>query len=66
MEIMPFNDQAGAHVGQVRAERYRIEKPISPFDMMIAGHAWALGLILDTNNMKEFERVTGLRLENRV
>ncbi len=32
--------------------------------MMIAGHARALGLILITNNMKEFEQVPGLRVEN--
>jgi tRNA(fMet)-specific endonuclease VapC len=32
--------------------------------MMIAGHARSLGLILVTNNLKEFIRVQGLRLEN--
>jgi tRNA(fMet)-specific endonuclease VapC len=32
--------------------------------MMIAGHARALGLILVSNNLKEFERVPGLRLQN--
>jgi tRNA(fMet)-specific endonuclease VapC len=32
--------------------------------MMIAGHARALGLILVTNNVKEFKRVPGLLLEN--
>jgi tRNA(fMet)-specific endonuclease VapC len=66
LEVMPFDDRAGTHFGQVRAELYRIGKPIGPYDMMIAGHARALGLILVTNNMKEFERVTGLRLENWV
>jgi len=66
LEIMPFNDQAGTHFGQVRAELYRIGKPIGPLDMMIAGHARVLGLILVTNNIKEFEWVAGLRLENWV
>jgi tRNA(fMet)-specific endonuclease VapC len=32
--------------------------------MMIAGHARSLGLILVTNNLKEFIRVPRLRLEN--
>jgi tRNA(fMet)-specific endonuclease VapC len=45
---MPFNDQAGTHFGQMRAELYRIGKPIGPYDMMIAGHARTLGLILVT------------------
>jgi tRNA(fMet)-specific endonuclease VapC len=31
---------------------------------MIAGHARSRGLTLVTNNMSEFERVSGLRLEN--
>jgi len=32
----------------------------------IAGHARSMGLILVTNNMKEFEHVPGLRIENWV
>ena len=64
LEVASFDAQAATHFGQVRAELYRVGKPIGPYDMMIAGHARALGLILVTNNMKEFERVPGLRLEN--
>jgi tRNA(fMet)-specific endonuclease VapC len=64
LEIMPFDHHAAEHFGQLRAELYRIGRPIGPYDMMIAGHARALGLILVSNNMKEFERVPGLRLEN--
>jgi tRNA(fMet)-specific endonuclease VapC len=66
LDIVPFNDQAATHFGQVRAEFYGIGKPIGPYDMMIAGHARALALILVTNSMKEFQRVPGLRLENWV
>ena len=64
LQILPFTDQAAMHFGQLRAELYRQGRPIGPYDMMIAGHARALGLILVTNNLKEFERVPGLRLEN--
>jgi len=64
LEIASFDAHAATHFGQVRAELYRTGQPIGPYDMMIAGHARALGLILVTNNMKEFERVPGLRLEN--
>ena len=66
LEIAPFEDHASEHFGQLRAESYRIGQPIGPYDMMIAGHARAMGLILVTNNMKEFERVPGLRVENWV
>ncbi len=66
LELAPFDRHAATHFGQLRAELYRIGKPIGPYDMMIAGHARALGLILVTNNTKEFERTPGLRLENWV
>ncbi len=66
LEVAPFEDHAAGHFGQLRAELHRIGRPIDPYDMMIAGHARAMGLILVTNNMKEFERVPGLRVENWV
>ncbi len=66
LEVAPFEEHASEHFGQLRAELYRIGQPIGPYDMMIAGHARAMGLILVTNNMKEFERVPGLRVENWV
>ncbi|WP_349681267.1 PIN domain-containing protein [Cellvibrio sp. UBA7661] len=38
--------------------------PIGVNDMHIAGHARSQGLILVTNNLREFERIDGLRSEN--
>ena len=35
-------------------------------DLLIAAHARALGMILVTNNTREFERVSNLRIENWV
>ncbi len=64
LEIASFDDLAANHFGQVRAESYRKGRLIGPYDMMIAGHARALGLILVTNNAKQCDRVPGLRLEN--
>jgi tRNA(fMet)-specific endonuclease VapC len=66
LEVLPFDDLAATHFGQLRAELAKIGKPIGPYDQMIAGHARSLGLILVSNNMREFERVLGLRLENWV
>ena len=66
MTISKFDDQAAFHFGQIRSELYSKGKPIGPYDMQIAGHARALGLILVTNNEKEFSRVSGLRIENWV
>ena len=66
LEVLPYDAEAAAHTGQLRAEQAKAGKPIDPYDQMIAGHARSAGLILVTNNLKEFERVAGLRLENWV
>lgn len=64
LESLHFDDAAAYHFGQIRAELLRSGRPIGPYDMMIAAHARSRGLILVTNNLAEFERVGGLRLEN--
>ncbi|WP_417546532.1 type II toxin-antitoxin system tRNA(fMet)-specific endonuclease VapC [Marinobacter sp.] len=66
LEVLPYDTQAAAHSGQLRAELARIGKPIGPYDQIIAGHARAQGLILVTNNLREFDRVPGLRVEDWV
>ena len=66
MEVVAFEEHASEHFGQLRAELYKTGQPIGPYDMMIAGHARSMGLILVTNNLKEFGRVPGLRFENWV
>jgi tRNA(fMet)-specific endonuclease VapC len=64
LETALFEFSAATHFGQLRAELYKAGRPIGPYSMMIAGHARAMGLVLVTNNLKEFERVPGLRVEN--
>ena len=64
LEVLPFGYEAAAHTGMIRAELAKIGRPIGPYDQMIAGHARSLGLIVVTNNLKEFERVPGLRIED--
>ena len=64
LEVSAFGTEAATNFGQLRAELDSSGNPIGPYDMMIAGHARSLGLILVTNNAKEFDRVSGLRIEN--
>ena len=64
IEVLPLDSKAAYHFGQIRAALYTVGQPIGPYDMLIAGHARASGLILVTNNINEFERVPGLLLEN--
>ena len=66
IEILPFDIGAAEGYGEIRAELERKGTPIGPLDMMIAGHARSLGYTVVTNNIKEFERIDGLRLENWV
>jgi tRNA(fMet)-specific endonuclease VapC len=66
LEILPFDTSAATHFGQLRAELAKSGKQIGPYDQMIAGHARSVGLILVTNNTKEFKRVPGLRIKNWV
>ena len=66
LNVLPFDNMAAYHFGQIRSALYRAGRPIDPYDMMIAGQARASGLILVTNNRKEFERVPGVMLEDWV
>lgn len=66
LEVLPFGAKAAAHYGQLRAELERAGMPCGPHDMQIGGHARSEGLILVTNNMREFMRMPGVRAENWV
>ena len=66
MDVLSYAEAAAVHTGQICAELTKKGTPIGPYNQMIAGHARSLGLILVTNNAKEFERVDGIRIENWV
>lgn len=66
LTIVDYGQRAAAHYGDIRADLERKGTPIGVNDLHIAGQARSEGLTLVTNNMKEFERVEGLRLENWV
>lgn len=64
LSILPFGPAAASEYGEIRAYLRSQGTPIGPMDMLIAGHARAEKMILVTNNVREFERVLGLELEN--
>lgn len=64
LEVLKYDQDAAAHTGQLRAELAKAGMTIGPYDHMIAGHARSQGLILVTNNLREFNRVPGLRVED--
>jgi len=63
-DILDFDANAAVEYGIIQADLQRKGTPISPLDTLIAAHAKAAGVTLVTNNMREFERVSGLPLEN--
>lgn len=66
LSILDYDYAAAGHYGDIRANLGQKGTPIGVNDLHIAGHARSAGLILVSNNLREFERVEGLRLANWV
>ena len=62
--LAPFGGAASKVYGRIRVDLERRGLPIGPLDTLIAAHALSLDAVLVTNNVREFARVPGLRLEN--
>lgn len=60
--IEAFEEDAAAEYGSLRVTLKH--NPIGPYDLLIAAHACSLGAVLVSNNVSEFRRVPGLRVEN--
>jgi len=64
LEVLPYGNTAASHYGDIRANSVKKGTVIGVNDLYIAAHARSEGQILVSNNVREFERVEGLRLEN--
>lgn len=64
VHTLPWDETAADEFAGVRAELERVGTPIGVMDTMIAAHAKALGATLVTNNVKHFDKVKGLSVEN--
>ncbi|QJW35787.1 type II toxin-antitoxin system VapC family toxin [Cellulosimicrobium protaetiae] len=64
VDVLPFDGLAAMHAGRVRALLAARGTPIGPYDALLAGHARSLGLVMVTNNLREFSRVPGLEVED--
>lgn len=64
LEVLAFDDIAASCYGHVRAALERGGTPIGPLDTLIASHALSINATVVTNNVREFSRVTKLRVEN--
>ena len=66
LSILPFGAAAASEYGEIRSYLQDRGTPIGPLDMLIAAHARSEDMILVTNNVREFERVPNLVVENWV
>jgi tRNA(fMet)-specific endonuclease VapC len=64
LELCDFDPQAAWVYGKIRVGLERTGQPIGAMDMLIAAHAISLDAILVTNNVREFQRINGLVLED--
>ena len=64
IDVLPLEEPADRHYGEIRHELERSGRPIGHNDLLIAAHARALGATLVTNNVHEFDRVPDLAVED--
>lgn len=64
--VLSYDDKAAWHYGGIRAALEKSGLPIGVNDLHIAAQARSQGMTLVSNNLREFERVPGLLLENWV
>ena len=64
LAVLNYPVEAAWHYGSIRAALERQGTPIGVNDLHLAAHARSAGLTLVSNNLREFERVTGLLMEN--
>lgn len=64
LAVLDWPQDAAKHYAEIRADLKKRGAQIGAADLMIAAHARAMGAIVVTNNVKDFERVKGLEVEN--
>jgi len=62
--IIDFDSKSAEFYALIRADLESKGTIIGGNDLLIAAHALSLNLTLVTNNVREFERVIGLKIEN--
>lgn len=66
LPIVSLDEEASRIYAEIRTKLGKDGQPIGPNDYWIAAHALSLGATLVTNNVREFKRVKGLKVENWV
>jgi len=64
LAVIEWSGEAAEHCSEIRADLKKKGRLIGPNDLLIAAHARSLGAVVVTNNVKDFDRVKGLKVEN--
>jgi tRNA(fMet)-specific endonuclease VapC len=64
MEVKHFDENAAREYGIVKKDLKDKNCLIGPFDMLIGAHTKSLNMTLVTNNVREFERIQNLKIQN--
>ena len=64
LDVIAWEPPADAAYGDLRAALEKSGRLIGPNDLLIAAQSLALDMVLVTDNVGEFERVDGLKVEN--
>ena len=64
LTVLPLDTPADEHYADIRATLERSGTPIGSHDLLIAAHARSRGMTLLTRNLREFQRVPGLAVED--
>jgi predicted nucleic acid-binding protein len=64
LAVLPFDSDAARHYGRVRAGMEKVGRPVGDADLRIASIALSRGLTVVTGNVRHFEPVHGLQVEN--
>ena len=64
LAVLPLDAPSDEHYADIRTALERSGTPIGSHDLFIAAHARSRGLTLPTRNLREFQRVPGLRVED--
>lgn len=66
LQVLSWDRLAVKYYGQIRANLDKKGTPMGLMDFMIASHCLSLNYTLITNNIKEFKRISELKIENWV
>jgi tRNA(fMet)-specific endonuclease VapC len=64
LAVLDWPQSAAKHYAEIRADLKKRGAQLGAADLMIAAHARSIDAIVVTNNVKDFGRVKGLKVEN--